>query len=161
MSCAPGALTHLPMTPDSAMLNIFPGASSPQFRCRLLYRVDNTLVAGTAAEVSRDRGQDFVTGRIVIGQQQGITGNEHSRRTKAALKSPGLAKRALQGMQFTDPSSMKVTLTEEPRVSAACDADCASPRAHEPIDHDRQSTAAQTNPRTARRMHPPRPGGLS
>jgi hypothetical protein len=56
---------------------------------------------------------------------------------------------------------MKVTFTAGSGASAVCDADCVSPFVHEAIDHNAHSIVAQTNARTARRMHPPRPDGLS
>ena len=68
--------------------------------CRSLNRLDDSSVAGAAAEVAFERVFDLLVAGMGIGIKQGFGGHDHPRRTEAALHRPVLNEGLLQRMQL-------------------------------------------------------------
>jgi hypothetical protein len=72
----------------------------PHCLCRVLDRVDDVLIAGTAAEISVKSVADFILGGLRVPHQQLVCGKNHSRSAETALQPVTFPKGLLNRMEF-------------------------------------------------------------
>src|SRR6516162_2805905 len=65
-----------------------------------LYRFDDVYVAGTAAQHGRKALADLILGRVGVDLQKIECGDQHARRTEAALQRVVFVKRLLHRVQL-------------------------------------------------------------
>ena len=72
----------------------------PHCLCRVLDRVDDVLITGTAAEISVKSVADFILGGLRVPHQQLVRDKNHSRSAETALQPVTFPKGLLNRMEF-------------------------------------------------------------
>src|SRR5436305_5592683 len=101
---APSPPTDCSSTAISSSSGADSGFGGRHLPGRPLHGVDDVLVAGAAAEVSRDRPADVQLAGVRVLLEQGCSRQHHARRAEAALQTVLLLEPLLDGVQLARPA---------------------------------------------------------